>query len=53
MNARLLSATLLLLAAIIFLVVGLRTVPRNNTYVVLGAVFAILAAVRFRRARTQ
>lgn len=53
MNARLLSATLMLFAALVFLVLGLRTVPRNNTYVALGAVFAILAAVRFRRARVK
>jgi hypothetical protein len=31
--------------------VGFRSVPRNNTYVILGIVFAILAASRFRRAR--
>jgi hypothetical protein len=53
MNVRLLSATLMLFAAIVFLVVGMRTVPRNNTYVILGAAFAILAAVRFRRARAK
>ena len=51
MNARLLSAALMLVAAIIFAVVGFRSVPRNNTYVILAIVFAILAALRFRRAR--
>ena len=52
MTTRLLPALAMLLAAIVFLIVGFRDVPRNNTYVVLGVVFTILAAVRFRRART-
>ena len=52
MKARFAAAVAMLAAAIIFLIVGFRDTPRNNTYVVLGIVFAILAAVRFRRART-
>jgi len=52
MNRRTLSAMLLLFAAIVFAVVGLRAVPRNNTYVILGIAFALIAAAQFRRART-
>ena len=51
MNVRLIAAVVMLVAAIIFAIVGFRSVPRNNTYVILGIVFAILAASRFRRAR--
>ena len=52
MNARFFPAYALIFAAIVFLIVGFRAEPRNNTYVILGVVFAILAAARFRRART-
>ena len=52
MNTRFAAAVAMLAAAIIFLILGLRAVPRDNTYVVLGIVFAIFAAARFRRART-
>jgi len=51
-KARLLSAVLMLVAAVVFATIGIRSVPRNNTYVILGIVFAILAAASFRRART-
>jgi len=51
MKTRLVGPVLMLVAAVIFAVVGLRSVPRNNTYVVLGIVFAIIAAARFRRVR--
>lgn len=51
MNARFTGAVLMLVAAIIFLIVGFRSGPRNNTYVILGIVFAILASASFRRAR--
>ena len=48
---RFVSAVLMLLAALIFAWIGFRSLPRNNTYVILAIVFAILAASGFRRAR--
>ena len=51
MKPHLLAAFAMLFAAVTFGFIGYRAVPRNNTYVILGVVFAILAAVRFRRAR--
>jgi hypothetical protein len=48
---RLMSAVLMLVAAVIFAWIGFRSLPRNNTYIILAIVFAILAASGFRRAR--
>jgi hypothetical protein len=45
-------AALMLIAAIIFAVLSFHSVPRNNTYLILAIVFALLAALRFRRAKT-
>jgi hypothetical protein len=53
MKPRLAAAVTMLVAAIIFWVVGFRTVPKNNSYVILGIVFAVLAARQFRRARMR
>ena len=54
MKPRLAAAVTMLVAAIIFrVVVGFRTVPKNNSYVILGIVFAVLAARQFRRARMR
>jgi drug/metabolite transporter (DMT)-like permease len=51
MNARILAGSLMLFAGIVFLVIGFRSQPQNTTYIVLGVVFAILAAARLRRAK--
>ena len=50
---RLMAGVLMLVAAVMFAAIGFRSVPRNNLYVILGVVFAILAAASFRRARTS
>jgi hypothetical protein len=47
------AAVLMLIAAVIFAVIGYTSAPRNNTYVILAIVFAILAASAFRRSRTS
>ena len=51
MNARLISVAAFVLAAVVFLYIGMADAPRNNTYIVLGIVFGILALVRYRRSR--
>jgi hypothetical protein len=53
MNRRNLSGLLFLVVAVVFAFLGLRAVPRNNAYVVLGIAFALIAAAQFRRARVQ
>lgn len=53
MNRRFLSAILLLFVAITFAYLGLHGVPRKNAYVILGIAFAMIAAIRFRRARVS
>ena len=51
MNARLVSVAAFVFAAVVFLYIGMADAPRNNTYIVLGIVFGILALVRYRRSR--
>jgi hypothetical protein len=51
MNRRIGPAVILLLVGIVFFIVALHTVPRSNTYLVLGIAFALIGAVQFRRAR--
>ena len=51
MNRRTLPGIIFLVVAIVFAWLGLRAIPRNNTYVVLGIAFAVIAAAQFRRAR--
>ena len=51
MNARMISVAAFLIAAVVFLYIGMANVPRNNTYIVLGIVFGILALARYRRTR--
>jgi hypothetical protein len=51
MNRRIAPAVILLIVGIVFFILALHTVPRNNTYVVLGIAFAFIAAIQFRRAR--
>ena len=53
MKTRLVAPVLMLVAAVLFAAVGMRSVPRNNTYVVLAIAFAIIAAATFRRARAS
>lgn len=50
-NVRILAASLMLFAGIVFLVIGFQSQPRNTTYIILGVAFAIIAAARFRRAK--
>ena len=51
MNRRTIPGIIFLVVAIVFAFLGLRAVPRNNTYVILGIMFAVIAATQFRRAR--
>jgi len=51
MNRRIGSAVIVLIVGIVFFMLALHTVPRNNTYLILGIAFALIAAVQFRRAR--
>ena len=53
MNRRTTPAVLFLVAALTWIIVGLHTVPRNTTYIVLGIAFALIAAAQFMRARKQ
>ena len=51
MKRRMGPAVVFLIVGIVFFILALHTVPRNNTYVVLGIAFSLIAAVQFRRAR--
>jgi len=51
MNRRIGPAVIFLIVGIVFFIVARHTVPRNNTYLVLGIAFALIAAIQFRRAR--
>jgi hypothetical protein len=51
MNGRIGPAVIFLIVGIVFFVLALHTVPRNNTYLILGIAFALIAAIQFRRAR--
>jgi hypothetical protein len=51
MNRRIGPAVIFLIVGIVFFVLALHTVPRNNTYLILGIAFALIAAIQFRRAR--
>ena len=51
MNRRIGPAVIFLIVGIVFFILALHTVPRNNTYLILGIAFALIAAVQFRRAR--
>ena len=52
MNRKTGLAALYLVVGVTFAMVGLHSVPRNNTYLILGVAFVLIAAVRFRRSRT-
>jgi hypothetical protein len=41
----------LLIVAIVFAILGVRAVPRNNTYLILGIAFALIGLAQFRRAK--
>jgi hypothetical protein len=51
MNREIGPAVVFLIVGIVFFIVGLHTIPRNNTYLILGIAFALIAAIQFRRAR--
>ncbi len=51
MNRRTGPAVVFLIVGIVFFIVGFHTVPRNNTFLILGIAFALIAAVQFRRTR--
>ena len=51
MNRRQLPGYVFLVVAIVFGFLGLRTVPRNTTYLAIGIAFAVIALTQFRRAR--
>ena len=53
MNLRLVSAALFLAIAILFFLLGYQSTPRNVTFMLLGLVFAIFSAIRFRSSRRQ
>lgn len=50
MNRRI-GPAVILIVGVVFFIVALHTVPRNNTYVVLGIAFALIGVIRLRRAR--
>jgi hypothetical protein len=51
MNRKIGPAVIFLIVGIVFFILALHTVPRNNTYFILGIAFALIAAIQFRRAR--
>ena len=51
MNRKIGPAVIFLIVGIVFFVLALHTVPRNNTYLILGIAFALIGAIQFRRAR--
>ena len=51
MNRKIGPAVIFLIVGIVFFILALHTVPRNNTYLILGIAFALIAAIQFRRAR--
>ena len=51
MNRKIGPAVILLIVGLVFFILALHTVPRNNTYLILGIAFALIAAIQFRRAR--
>jgi len=52
MKRRAVPGIVFLFAAIVFAMLGLRSVPRNNTYIIIGIAFALIGLVQFRRARS-
>ena len=53
MKRRTVPGMVFLFAAIVFGMVGLHSVPRNNTYIIIGIAFALIGRAQFRRAKSQ